>query len=128
MSEQNPTTVDFIEKLREFGEDASETIAEAKKQFEQCLVDANQGSARIVKQWAKVIKNDPEQLEAAYNYAEEKELLQAYCESLAEGKSHRVCFRTVVVNNYIYSLIQQAESDSIAVDDLLNELNQEGEG
>lgn len=123
----NSTNTDFIGKLREFGESAADTIAEAKKQFDQCLVEASRGSAQIVKQWAKEIKNNPEQLEVAYDYAEETGLLQKYCEMLAEGKSHRVCYRTVVVNNYIYSIIRQAESDSLAVDDLLNELNGEGE-
>lgn len=128
MSENTPeSTSDFIEALKAQGRSATEQIAEAKQQFEQCIVEASQGAGRIIKQWAKVVKNDPAKLELAYEYAEQEELLMKYSELLAEGKAHRVCFRTFIVNQYIYQQMRMAESDSAAVNDLLNELEQ-GDG
>lgn len=126
MPEQNPTDLDFIEQVRQYSEDTQSVIEEAKRQFEECIVERQRGAGQIVKAWAKVIKNDPAKLELAYKYADEVGLLQTYTNMLAEGKSHRVCYRTAVVNSYIFSLMEQAQSDSLAVDDLLNELNEGG--
>lgn len=119
---------DYIEKLREYSQSATEIITKAKEEFEKCIVETQQGSSKIIKEWAKDIKNDPEKLEKAYAHAEQIGLLTEYSAALAEGKMHRVCYRTAVVNSYIFSALNQAQTDSAVVDELLNELNnQNGE-
>lgn len=112
---------DFIEQLRVHKKSSAEMITEANEAFNASLVSAQVGTTAIIKHWGKAIKNDPDQLKLAYEH--DPDILEKYNELLAQGDMHRVCFRTFVVNAYIYAMIKASEADIDSVDELLNEIN-----
>ena len=122
MPEQK-THTDFIQEVKEHGQNAKEVILQAQQDFQNCVVEQSQNGSKIIKEWANMVKNTPEELEAAYQYADENGLLQTYHEALMEGKAHRVCYRTFLVNEYIYNHLRAAQDDSQAVNDMLSELD-----
>ena len=111
---------DFIQELREHRQTASETIEKAKQEFQDCVVSVHRGASDIIKRWGSSIKNDPAKLELAYNFADENNLISVYTEHLKNNNYHRVCYRTFIVNEYIFSQMKESESDAQAVQDLLD--------
>lgn len=116
------TDGDFINELKDFGASAKQTISDAKERFNESVTEVGRGSTEIVKRWANSIKNDQAKLAIAYESAVKDGADKAYIEQILDGKLHRLCFRTFVVNQYIYKQLKLAESDSTAVDDLLSEI------
>lgn len=122
MENEQMTASDFIQKVKEHSANATEAIANANIEFEKCIVEQSQGASKIIKEWAKTIKNDDSQLKQAYEHAEAEDLVSKYTQAITGGHLHRVCYRTFVVNDYIYKQLKMAENDSQAVNDMLSEL------
>ena len=117
-----PGPRNYIEEIRAVNTNSAEAIEQAKAEFEACLVAASNGVGQIVKAWAKEIKQDAAQLALVSQFAQEQGLTDTYCDIIRQGQMHRMCFRTFVVNQYIYSLIVAAQQDNAAVANILDEL------
>lgn len=114
--------LEYIQEIRDESTNAAAVIQEAAEAFNNCVVEQQQGASKIVKEWGKMIKNTESELEKAYQYAEENGVVEFYKSSLGEGKNHRVCLRTFIVNAYIFNELKQANADSHAIDNMLSEL------